>query len=459
MKARTLFSAAVALLCAAAAGVAHAFGVDVVALVVDPHAAAGLILANAAVLNPTEIKQAVEAALKDLTTEHQKSLKEAKEATERALDEVKRLGTITTETNEKLKETSEKGMKVQTDLLELQQKMAGLKLNATPERVKTVGELVTESEQWKAAGKSGRPEMASVDVKTFFPGYGTKTAIVNATGQNQPLVMADRAPMVMPAERELVIRDLLPVRGTTSNLIEYVRENVFTNNAAIVYSSPNYENVTKPESGITFQMLTAAVATIAHWIPASRQVLADAGMLQGYIEDRLLYGLKYVEEDEILNGDGSAGHLSGLMTNATAYAGSGAVSADQQLDTLLRAFTQVYTTSLFHPDGAVVNPIDWMKIRIMKDTQGRYIFGDPNSNQTPSVWGKPLVQSLSIAATRFLTGAFRAGAMLWDREDANVRIAEQHGDFFIRNMVAILAEERLALTIFRPTAFVRGNFN
>jgi HK97 family phage major capsid protein len=456
MKRSTLYTAVIALLALAAAGVAQAFGVDVVAVALGhPDVVGGLMLANAPAVLPTEMKEAITAALKELTTEHQKSLKEAKETVEKALDEVKRLGTITTETNAKLTEVGTKGQTVQAELLELQQKFAGLKLNAEPQQAKTIGQLVVESEQWKAASKSGTPKMDSVDIKSFFQ----KTAIVNATGQNQPLVMADRAPMVMPANRELVIRDLLPVRATTSNLIEYVKENVFTNNAAIVYNSPNFENVTKPESAITFTMLTAAVATIAHWIPASRQVLADAGMLQGYIEDRLIYGLKFVEEDEILNGDGSAGHLNGLMTQASAYAGSGAVSADQQLDTLLRAFTQVYTTSLFHPDGTVVNPIDWMKIRLLKDTQGRYIFGDPNTNQTPSVWGQPLVQSLSIAATRFLVGAFKPGAMLWDREDANVRIAEQHADFFVKNMVAILAEERLALTVFRPTAFVRGNFN
>jgi HK97 family phage major capsid protein len=147
------------------------------------------------------------------------------------------------------------------------------------------------------------------------------------------------------------------------------------------------------------------------------------------------------------------------MHQATAYAGTGAVSVDTQLDTLLRAMTQCYTVSLFAPDASVINPTDWTRIRLLKDTTGRYIFGDPNSNQAPSVWGQRLVQSLSIAATRFLVGAFQPGAALWDREDATIRIAEQHSDFFVKNMVAILAEERLALTVYRPSAFIRGNFN
>lgn len=46
-----------------------------------------------------------------------------------------------------------------------------------------------------------------------------------------------------------------------------------------------------------------------NWIAASRQVLDDAPMLQSYIDGRLMcglmYRLKYVEDDAILNGDGS----------------------------------------------------------------------------------------------------------------------------------------------------------
>ena len=296
--------------------------------------------------------------------------------------------------------------------------------------------------------------MKAVKVGSF------QKAIVNATGQNQPLVPAQRIAFLMPTERRLLVRDLLPMGRMTGNAIEYAKENVFTNSAAPQFFSPTtYENITKPESNITFTLATAVAITLAHWIAASRQVLSDAAMLRSYIENRLMYGLKYVEDDAILNGDGTGGTLSGLMTNATAYAGSGALSADQQLDTLLRAMTQVRTGSLLPADGVVVNPVNWMKIRLLKDSNGRYVFSDPHSRETPTVWGIPLVETDAIAATRFLVGNFSQGAQLWDREDATIRIAEQHADFFVRNMVAILAEERLALTIFRTTAFIRGNFN
>lgn len=285
-----------------------------------------------------------------------------------------------------------------------------------------------------------------------------KTAIINATGQNQPLVVAQRAPMVQPVQRRLSIRDLIPTFRTPSNLIEFTRETAFTNNAAIVYASPNYENVTKPESAVTFSLATAAVQTLAHWIPASRQVLADSEMLLSYLDQRLTHKLKLIEEDEILNGDGSAGHFSGLMSQATAYAGSGAVSSDTQVDSLRRAITQLETAD-HQATGIVLNPIDWMKIALIKDTQGRYVFGDPKTAAQPAIHGVPVIVSNSIAATRFLVGDFGQAAALWDREEVMMRVAEQHSDFFVKNMVALLVEERLALTVFKPAALVRGNFN
>lgn len=364
---------------------------------------------------------------------------------------------IEAKVSDALKESNEKAIKTQAEITELAQKLdvAMKNMPTTQTQVaKTFADIVVESDQYKAA--KDKKGMDRVEVGSFWP--ERKTAIVNASGQNQPLVSADRYGFVTPLTQALRVRDLLPVTRTESNLIEFVRELVYTNAAAIVYNSPAKENVTKPESGITFELKNTAVETIAHWIPASRQVLSDAKMLRGYIESRLLYGLQLEEEDELLNGDGTAGHLDGLIKNASAYAGNGAVSADTRIDQLLRALVQANVSGLVAPDGVVVHPYAWQNIRLIKDTQGRYVFGDPDSNQTPSVWGAPLVQSLSIGQTVFLVGAFKMAAMIFDRENADVRIAEQHADFFIKNMVAILAEERIALAVFRPTAMVKGNF-
>jgi HK97 family phage major capsid protein len=446
-----------ALLCAVFV-LAAVFGVDIAAqAAAHPDFALGVsALALLGETKPVSLDD-VKGMLQDMQRDHQSAIKEAKDVTEKALAEVKEFKTITGQTNDQLKEVGEKTIKLQGDLVELQQKFDKVNLQiaaAGPGEAKSIGQIVIESEQFKLASKaSGKPEMAAVEVGSF------KTAIVNATqNTSQPLVQAHHAGFVAPGLQPLSVRDLLPTYRCESNVVTFTKEATFTNNAAIQYSSPNYENVSKAESAMTFELAEAPVRTIAHFIPASRQVLSDAKMLQSYIEGRLMYGVKLEEEDEILNGDNSAGHLNGLMAQATAYAGSGAVSTDTELDTLLRALTQCFTGSYFMADGILMTPTKWMQIQLLKDTTGRYLFGNPYDMVAPRVWGTRVVQTLSLSGTKFLVGAFRAGAAIWDREDASIRIAEQHSDFFVKNMVAILAEERLALTVFRPTAFIRGNF-
>lgn len=407
-----------------------------------------------------EVK-ALAASVKEALKAHGK---QTRETIEGALDEVKKLGTIEGQTSDQVKSALELGTTLQKQLSDLEKVVAGFEkgLGSQTEAAKTIGQIVAESEAFKTTQAANlkaigsMPKMEAVEVKSF---WNDAKAIYNATGQNQPLVASDRLPGILtPQLRRMTIRDLIPTTTTTSNLIEWVRELQFTNNAGPQYSAGSpatYEGVTKPESNLTFQLMTTPMVTIAHWLAASRQVLADASYLRGYIENRLRYGLQYEEEDELLNSTGAAGELNGLMNQATAF--NQINSADTILDILLRSVLQV-SLSDFEADGFVLNPRQWFGIQLIKDTQGRYIFGDPSMQQAPRVWSLPVVATQAMPNNQFLTGAFRMAAMIFDREDATVRIAEQHADFFVRNMVAILAEERLGLAVFRPTALVKGTF-
>lgn len=369
--------------------------------------------------------------------------------TEKAAGEVKALGTITAETSEKLKEVLTKAAGSADEIKDIRARMAEIEQRGIVARNngntrRSPGNTVIESAEYKSVGPNGR-SMAAVEVGSFH-----KLAIVNATGQNQPLVPADYRPGIMaPTERVLTVRDMLPIIPTASNLIEYAREASYTNAAA----SQAGENVAKAESTITFSLSSSPVQTIAHFIPASRQVLSDAPMLAGYVDTRLAYGLKLEEERQLLNGSGVGSDLSGLVTQAAAY--TGAQIGDTDIDTLLRSMLQVSLTNNV-PTGFVLHPNDWAAIQLLKDTQGRYIFGNPVDTSAPRIWGMPVVATQSMTAGQFLTGAFAQGATIFDREQATVRVAEQHSDFFVRNMVAILAEERIALVVFRPDAFVTG---
>lgn len=408
---------------------------------------------------PGDVKE-LHAAMEKAFGAMQENIKKVQDVASKALEEVKQEGTLHAKTNEKLTELGTTGKKLSDDLVELKARTLDVeqKLSKRPtgdERPKSIGATVAESEEFKAIqGKNAR-ELSAVKVGSFH-----KTAIINATLNNdQPLVGAVRVPGVMaPALRRLTIRDLLPQTATSGNLIEFARELVYTNNAGPQYdSSPgSTEGAGKPESGITFELTNTPVITFAHWVPASRQVLADAPMLQGYIDGRLRYGLALAEEAALLNGDGTAGTLNGLMNNATAFTyGSTNQTA---LDTLLKAQLQV-SLSYYEVTGYVLNPIDWTNILLLKDTTGRYLFSDPHGMEAPRVWGKDVVPTAAMTAGQFMAGAFALAAEIYDREDATVRVAEQHADFFVRNLVAILAEERLAIAIYRPAAFVKGSIS
>lgn len=337
------------------------------------------------------------------------------------------------------------------------------KYNRTGEgqpEAKSIGQIFIESESYATGVITKKNGRARQEFKGLVKGMDVK-AIVNATGQNQPLVPDMRVQgIIAPQLRRLTIRDLLPVGRTQSNLVQYVTETLFTNNAGPqVGASPTVaaENVTKPESDLTFALNQAAVATLAHFILASKQVLEDAPMLQSYIDSRLLYGLKLEEEDQILNGDGAFGNLSGLFLNAVLYNRQAGHGTDTKIDILRRLQTQVALQEM-DTDFYALNPVDWEEIELTKDSTGRYILARPESLAPPTLWGKPVIATQSVTVNNYLGGNATLAAQIWDREDASVEVSREDGDNFKKNMVTILAEERLALTIYRPAALVKGTF-
>ena len=392
-----------------------------------------------------EIKQLAEAQGTLLNT-----TRELKSWMEKANGEIAASKAIEGETKSALDKLAEKSSELTDKCLEMERKLS-MGMVGGAEKQDSAGELLTKSDSFKAM-QEGRSKFARVELKT---------AIVNATGQNQPLVPSQRVVgIINNPNRVLTIRDLLPVGRTTSNLVEYTKENVFTNSAGPQYSSPDYENVTKPESGITFTLASAAVATLAHFIPVSRQVLDDSAQLESYVNGRLVYGLKLEEEDQLLNGNGTSGNLGGLLKSGNYTAYSRAVTGDTKLDTIRRALTQAQLSE-FTADAIVLNPADWENIELQKSSYGEYIFGGdmgPIDALGPRIWGKRVVATNSITAGTFLVGSFMMGAQIWDRQDAAVQISYEDGDNFKKNMATILAEERLALTVYRPAAFIAGSF-
>ncbi|HEY7804191.1 MAG TPA: phage major capsid protein [Orrella sp.] len=374
--------------------------------------------------------------------------KELKGWMEKANGEIEVARSASAETKAALEKLSDQSAELADKCLEIERRVAEGNESAQKAAEETAGEMLVKSDSFKSMTE-GRSKFARVEIKA---------AIVNATGQNQPLVPSDRLPgIINNPNRVLTIRDVLPVGRTTSNLIEFTKENVFTNNAGPQYDSPATENVIKPESGITFTLASAPVVTLAHFIPVSRQVIDDAPQLESYVNSRLTYGLKLEEEDQLLNGNGTSGNISGILNSGNFTAYNRAVTGDTKLETLRRAITQGQLSE-FMVDTIVMNPADWEEIELLKGTDGQFVFSNPVVMAGPQIWGKRVVPTNSIASGTFLVGAMAMGAQIWDRQDAAVQISYEDGDNFKKNMATLLAEERLALTVYRPAAFISGSF-
>lgn len=341
---------------------------------------------------------------------------------------------------------------------------------------KSLGQVVTQSPEFKAllAGFGGRPipEKARIqsDPIQFDTLVGQKALFVGGSGTSAgAFVVNERTDIVeMLGRRVLTLRDLVSVRRTTSDTVEYVTQTSHTNAAAPVAEATSSAAPTtgasagaaltldpnggyKPEGSWAFAEATATVKTIAEWVPATKRALADVAQLEGLINDELVADLKETEEAQMLSGSGTGQNILGIYN--TSGIQTQAKGADTIPDAIRKAITKARTVGRVAPSAVLLNPADMEKVDLLKDTTGQYLGSGPFSGYIRTMWGVPLVESEAATAGTGLVGDF-SKAVLWDREQASITMTDSHADFFIRNLVAILAEERVAFGVTRPSAFV-----
>ncbi|UXA35592.1 phage major capsid protein [Proteus terrae] len=371
---------------------------------------------------------------------------------EEALKEAQKVGSLSTETKAtvdkmatELNALRESEKTLKASLGELEQHVAQMPLNNAVQAAKTIGQQVISADVLKEINSSIQSsKRISIPVQAAL----TSTGVAEGVVEPQRLPGIDVAP-----KQRLFIRDLIAPGKTTSPAIFWVQQTGFTNKASVVP-----ENTTKPYSDIEFATKITPVTTIAHMFKASKQILDDFAQLQSLVDAEMRYGLKFVEEQEILFGDGSGAHLHGIIPQASKYKPEFSVEKQSGIDDLRLAMLQAQLARL-PATGHVLHFIDWAKIELTKDSLGRYILANPSALIGPTLWGLPVVATESTAFKgKFLTGAFNAGAQLFDREETNVVISTENTDDFEKNMISIRCEERLALAVKRPEAFVYGDF-
>lgn len=341
---------------------------------------------------------------------------------------------------------------LQANLQSTQQLLAKLEANGAGGDVQhqSLGQQFVNNDDVKAFLSKTTPRgRADLTVKAAITSLTT-----DADGSAGDLVQTTRLAGVQALpQRRMTVRDLLTPGNMDGNALEYVKETGFTNNAGMVA-----EGAKKPESSIKFDLVSTTAKVIAHYMKASRQILSDASQLASLIDGRLRYGLAFKEEQQLLNGDGTGQNLLGIIPQATAFAAPfDPAGTETNIDNIRLAFLQAELAE-FPSTGVVMNPIDWARIELLKDTTGRYIIGNPQGVLGATLWNRPVVTTQAITVDKFLAGAFKLGAQVFDRWQARVEVATENEDDFVKNMVTVLAEERLALAVYRPEAFIYGDF-
>jgi hypothetical protein len=343
-----------------------------------------------------------------------------------------------------------------------------------PQEIKSLARQFTESDEFKSldGGRAGLTMRSAfeadvmdlgrtgVERKDVYSGQGGSYSFATEPGIGG--VQFDG--MIPRATRQTRVRDLFPAAPTSASLIDYFRVLGFggsrlntTSGASVVADYAGGVFGLKPHSSLTFEVAQAPVRTIAHYEAAHRNVLMDVPQLEATINNELLYGLRLEEDHQILNGPGSGENLLGIMNTPNVQ--THARGSDTYLDALRKSATKAML-AYYEPTGFVLHPYDWETVELSKGTSNDHYLLVTNVaiGASQQVWSQPVVQTPAMNQGHWLTGAFGLGAQLYDRMQASIRVAEQHSDFFVRNAVVILAEERLALAVKRPEAFVHGTF-
>lgn len=328
----------------------------------------------------------------------------------------------------------------------------------------SIGSAFTKSKPFRDMLEQGAYKMdRPFDFKSWHAAVETKdvysTQATSALAARLGSIQRD--PVVERAKRTARVRDLFPVVATTSAVVEYFKVTGFTSSASVVADYGGGAFTSKPHSALTIDGAQATVRLIAHWEAAHRSALADEPALQSVIENELRYGLLLEEDNQILNGNGSGENLTGILNASGIQTQSLSTNG---ADTVRKAMTKVML-AYYEPTGIIMHPNDWEQIVLLKSagSEAFYLFANAASQTgnalqggtVPQLWGLPVIATPAITEGTALVGAFGLGASLYDREQATIRISEEHSDYFIRNAVVLLAEERLALAVKRPESFCK----
>jgi HK97 family phage major capsid protein len=279
-----------------------------------------------------------------------------------------------------------------------------------------------------------------------------RTTIDNSAGSGGGVIWSDRlenliVPMVSRKPRLL---DIISVGTTDSDTVEFVRQTTKTDAAAgTAYGTA------LSEAAYGYTKDSTTVKRVGHWVPSTKGAIADSGQLQTLVSGQLVEGHLRAIETNCWSGDGIGENLLGL-TEATRSFQTQAKGNLSYHDVFHKAITKVRVANLdadYFPSAFVVNPYDYESIVLEKDKQDNYLNGR-GVNEITSLWGMlPVVTNLATSGTAWV-GDF-SQAMLWVREGVTLAMSDSYSDYFLKGLVALKTEGRLAFDVLKGEAFVK----
>jgi HK97 family phage major capsid protein len=301
-------------------------------------------------------------------------------------------------------------------------------------------QLATGAATYRERGMTGSAEILRLPNATDL-----RALVTTTTWPSSP----DRLPGIVHAPDQILkVADLLDQQTATSGSIEWVVESVSTYPATEVG-----EGLAKPEATAGFVVKSASLATVAVWIPLTRQSAEDNSQLQGYLQGRLSYAVEKRIDAQVLNGDGATPNMRGILQTAGIQK---QLTTSGMLIAIRKAITKAQVSG-YNPSGVVLHPADWEAVELTQDsTTGVFLFTkDPASLSAPRVWGLPVVPTVGIASGTGLVGAFKEGATLWRKPGVRILMSDSHIDNFVKNILVLLAETRCQLAVYAPPAFIQ----
>jgi HK97 family phage major capsid protein len=304
--------------------------------------------------------------------------------------------------------------------------------------LKGLGDFFVESEAYKDRASN---TIATMDLDSI----GLKTLMTTAAGWAPENIRIPR--VELDPQRPIAIADRIPFFTTNEAAVVYMEETTFTNNAAEAA-----EGAAFGEAALVLTERTSTVRKIAVQIPITDEQLDDVAQVGAYVNQRLSYMIRARLDSQIIAGNGTAPNLEG-MNNVTGIT-TQAKGSDPTPDAVYKAIRACRATGFAEPSAVLVHPNDWQDIRLLRDTNGNYIWGPPSAAAPEQIWGVPVTVSAAVTENTISLGDFAGFSGLYVRRGVDLQVGYT-GSQFVEGEKTVRADMRVALVFFRPEAFAR----